>query len=121
MPASQEVRNNIYNGWDFDESGWGVQNDVNLRKIATFLGLSVIDRDLTTPPVSPAEGDAYIVAATATDAWTGAEDSLVIWDGVAWVQYDPALGRSRLLCYVEDENRLVVWDGTDWSNGVNFS
>jgi hypothetical protein len=37
------------------------------------------DRDLTAPPGSPADGDAYIPAATATGEWAGHEDDIAYW------------------------------------------
>lgn len=37
---------------------------------------SALDKDLTSPPASPADGDAYIVAASATGAWSGHDDDI---------------------------------------------
>jgi len=36
-----------------------------------FAILNILDRDLTGPPGGESEGDAYIVAATATGDWDG--------------------------------------------------
>jgi hypothetical protein len=43
------------------------------------LDKGVLDRDEDTPPGSPADGDAYVVAATATGAWVGHEDHIAYW------------------------------------------
>lgn len=122
MTATQEPRNDIYSGWDVGESGWAAQMDSNLIRLATLIGLSVIDRDLTAPPGSPADGDMYIPAATATGDWAGRENQLAIWNAnatpAAWQFINPALTRSRLLVIIEDENRLGVWNGTNWNLGV---
>ena len=37
-----------------------------LRVLDALVHLRVIDRDLTAPPINPAEGDRYIIAAGAT-------------------------------------------------------
>jgi len=42
-----------------------------LRLLDGLLQLAVLDRHLTTPPASPADGDRYIVASGATGAWSG--------------------------------------------------
>lgn len=39
----------------------------------------VVDKDLATPPVSPANGAMYIVAAGATGAWLGQSGNLAFW------------------------------------------
>ena len=52
-----------------------VTHNEALTLLDTLCQASVIDKDLTTPPGSPAEGDCYIVAATGTGAWTGSASS----------------------------------------------
>ena len=42
--------------------------DANLKRLGAVVGLSVKDRDLTTPPASPANGDRYLIPAAATGA-----------------------------------------------------
>lgn len=39
-----------------------VTHNEALTLLDTLVQASVIDKDLTTPPISPAEGDCYIVA-----------------------------------------------------------
>lgn len=38
-------------GWTLGESGWDTGMDANLKRLGATVGLSVKDRDLTTPPV----------------------------------------------------------------------
>lgn len=45
-------------------------------RIDALLNSGVIDRDLSTPPVSPAEGDVYIVGASPTGTWSGKASQL---------------------------------------------
>lgn len=52
---------------------------------------TVIDKDLTTPPAHTA-GNAYIVAASATGAWSGQAGNIAYSDGAAWTFYTPSEG-----------------------------
>jgi hypothetical protein len=52
----------------------------------------VLDNTIATPPVSPNDGDSYIIAATATGVWTGLETQIATWNGSAWVYYLPVDG-----------------------------
>ena len=42
-----------------------------LRILDGLVQLSVLDRDLTAPPGSPADGDRFLVASGATGDWAG--------------------------------------------------
>ncbi len=54
--------------------------------------VSVVNMTTTSPPASPAIGDAYIVASGASGAWTGFSGDLVFWDGVSWVHVSSSAG-----------------------------
>lgn len=80
MAAQADVRFGLAYGWALGESCLNVCMDANLLKLARVgVHLSVKDRDLSTPPASPATGDTYIVAATATDAWSGKSGRVAVW------------------------------------------
>lgn len=118
MSASTEPRSGLKYGWNFGESGWNGDMDANLLAIGRFgLHLSVKDRDLATPPASPATGDSYIVAASATGAWAGKTGQIAVWDATAttWAFGVP---RKGWLAYVEDEGKLSAYSGSAWSAGV---
>lgn len=117
MPATTDPRAGINYGFTQGESGWGDDMDANLLKLAQAgFHLSVIDRDLTAPPGSPANGDTYIPAATATGAWTGWEGRIAIYRINAWVSYVP---RKGWMAFIEDEDKIAVYKtGTTWSAGV---
>jgi hypothetical protein len=83
----------------------------SLLALDTLVHLAVEDRDLTAPPGSPVEGARYIVAATATGAWTGREDDVAAFEDGAWAFRTPVEGWRA---WVSDEDRLVVFDGADW-------
>ncbi len=50
-----------------------------LRILDALVQPAVLSRVLTTPPGTPAEGDRYIVAASATGAWVGQDGKVAAW------------------------------------------
>lgn len=118
MSAKSEPRSGLQFGWDKGEAGWNVGMDANLLVIGRFgLHLSILDRDLATPPTTPAAGATYIVAASATDAWAGKSGQVALWDdvGAAWVFAAPRIG---WIAYIEDEAKLSAYKATGWSAGI---
>ncbi len=89
-----------------------VMNDA-LARLDAAVQLSVIDRNLTAPPGSPAEGDRYIVGAAATGAWSGLEGQIVALTDGAWLALEP---RTGWLCWIIDEEVLAYWDGSAWQD-----
>lgn len=71
---------------------------------------AVKDRDLTAPPGSPADGDRYIVGASATGAWATHDGEIAHYFG-GWLFTTPPDG-ARV--FVEDEHAIVGHDGTSW-------
>src|SRR6185312_12509219 len=73
----------------------------------------LLDRDLSAPPPSPADGDTYLVKATATGDWTGQDGKIAFAVDGAWRFYAPYQG---LIAYVADEAKLVAYDGSAWDD-----
>lgn len=72
----------------------------DLRVLDALVQLTVIDKDLTAPPGSPADGDRYIVGASATGAWLGEDLNVAAYLAGEWVFFTPVAGWSA---YVQDE------------------
>lgn len=73
---------------------------------------TVTDKDLTSPPSSPALGSLYIVGSPATGLWAGKENHLVAYTYAnAWMFFAPKEG---WLSYVVDEDKQYRYDGTEW-------
>jgi hypothetical protein len=53
---------------------------------------TVINTQLTTPPVSPVLNDSYIVGVGSTGDWSGQDKKLAVWNGAAWIYRDPEVG-----------------------------
>lgn len=116
MAASIEPRSGLNYGWALGESGWNTGMDANLLHIGRFgLHLSVKDRDLAAPPVTPTTGDTYIVAASATGDWAGKSGQVAVWGGTAWQYGVPRVG---WVAYIEDEEVLSAYKAAGWSAGV---
>ena len=96
----------------------------------------MISDGLTTPPATPANSDAYIVATGGTGAWTGLDGRLVIWeeDTTSWLdrgdfatlastlehaRFGVSLTSSTVASgtFVGQDNSIAVYDtiGATWS------
>jgi hypothetical protein len=83
-----------------------------LRLLDGLVQLAVLDRHLTAPPASPADGDRYIVASGATGAWAGWDVNVAYWVDGAWMRLVPRPGWQA---WVVDEASFLAWDGSAWS------
>lgn len=88
-----------------------VTHNEALRKLDTIVQLTVVDRDLSSPPTSPAEGDRFIVGPSASGTWASHADHVAVWQDGAWEFHVPIEG---WLAWVADENSLVGYDGGAW-------
>lgn len=76
---------------------------------------AVKSRTTAAPPGSPAEGDAYIVAPSATGAWAGKDGKFATWLGGAWSYVTPSDG---WLAYVVDTAEIAVRQSGAWAGFV---
>lgn len=104
------------------DPGTGLEGPVQASKesiaaqIETINGLtsgviSIVDKDLTAPPVSPAIGARYIVAATATGAWATHEEDIAQYSALGWTFTDP----TGATVYVEDEAAIYHYLAGTWT------
>ena len=89
-----------------------VTHNEAIRALDAILQLAVLDRDLTVPPSSPANGARYIVGGSPTGAWSGHAGSIAAYQDGAWMFYAPVEG---WIAWIGDEDAAVVWDGAAWS------
>ncbi|KAB2538570.1 hypothetical protein AL035_19200 [Salipiger aestuarii] len=88
-----------------------VTHNEALRILDGLVQLSVLDRDLTAPPGSPADGVRYIVASGGAGDWAGWDTNVALWADGAWLRLPP---RTGWRAWVEDEGVLLVYDGAGW-------
>lgn len=72
-----------------------------------------LDRDLSAPPSTPADGDAYLVQAPGSGAWSGQDGRIAFAVDGGWRFYPPYTG---LVSYVADEAKLIVFTGGAWAD-----
>ncbi|MFN3351463.1 DUF2793 domain-containing protein [Pseudorhodoplanes sp.] len=90
-------------------------NDALVR-LDALVDLYILDRDLAAPPGSPADGDAYLVAASPTGAWAGQAGNIAYVIDGGWRFFVPVKG---LVAYVADEPTIIVFTTSGWVDLVS--
>ena len=88
-----------------------ITHNTAMTQLDGFVHLTVLDRDLSTPPGSPSDGDCYIVKATGTGAWAGHDGDVALYYS-GWTFKTPFEG---MRAWIADENKFMVYDGASWS------
>ncbi|MEX2036578.1 MAG: DUF2793 domain-containing protein, partial [Xanthobacteraceae bacterium] len=86
-------------------------HDDALKDLDTLVMLSAIDRDLSSPPASPSDGDRYIVKTPGSGDPAWVDDNVVVYIDGGWTSYAPQVGWT---CWVADEQLLLAWSGAAW-------
>ncbi|MDP1614325.1 MAG: DUF2793 domain-containing protein [Methylococcales bacterium] len=73
---------------------------------------AVIDKDILTPPGTPAAGDRYLINGTGTGAWSANSYDITTWDGAAWIF---AVKREGMIVWAKDEDKYYFYNGTVWA------
>ncbi len=89
-----------------------VTHNEAIRTLDALVQISIIDKDLSTPPASPNDGDRYIPATGATGEWAGKEDRIAAYQDGAWMFYIPSDG---FLAFITDESLIYVYNSTNWT------
>ena len=93
-------------------------HDDALKDLDTLVMLSAIDRDLSSPPASPSDGDRYIVKAPGSGDPAWVDDNVVVYIDGGWTSYAPQVGWT---CWVADEQLLLAWSGAAWEPAFDAS
>src|SRR5262245_18934383 len=92
-----------------------VTHNEAIRALDALVQLMVLDKDLASPPGSPADGNRYIVAAGPTGAWAGQAGKVAAWQDGAWAFLAP---REGWFAWVADEDKVYVYGGAVWAELV---
>ncbi len=88
-----------------------VTHNEALIQLDALASLYILDRDRTTPPGSPADGDTYLVAGSASGDWAGKDGKIAFALDGSWRFFVPFGG---LRAYVDDEQVVLIYDGSAW-------
>ncbi len=88
-----------------------VTHNEALRLLDGVVQLSVLDRERSAPPASPADGDRHLVASGATGLWAGWDLNIAFRVDGAWIRLVP---RTGWLVWVAAESLFLVWTGSAW-------
>jgi hypothetical protein len=94
-----------------DQAQKQVTHDEALLQLDALFFARLLDRDLSAPPATPADGDTYLVNATGSGGWLGADGKIAYALAGAWRFYAPFAG---LTAFVVDEGIFVTFDGSAW-------
>lgn len=97
-------------GWNTGEA-WDM--DANMRKIDGLFFLTVISLTTTAEPVSPVNGDIYVLPASPTGTnWSGQGGNVAIYDDSIWTFVTPSTG---WMCKLKSNiSEFYLYDGSDW-------
>ena len=115
MAASVGPNLGLTYAYAFGEQNWHSGVEAGLKTLDAVVHASVIDKDLATPPGSPASGDRYLVATGGTGVWAGQDGKLARYNGnsSSWEFFTPKKGWR---VWVEDELRVLYHTGSAWKS-----
>lgn len=100
-----------------------VSHNKSILQFSALLN-GVINMTTSTPPGSPVVGDAYVIGAAPTGAWTGKTLCVTVYSSGGWLfipDRDDAgtpisMGARQhgLRVYNRADDELYVWDGAAW-------
>ncbi|HVT37350.1 MAG TPA: DUF2793 domain-containing protein [Nevskiaceae bacterium] len=88
-----------------------------MRALDVLVQGRVLDMDLATPPASPDDGDAYIVAASPTGLWTGRATQIATWFNGVWNFVAPDDG---FALWVVSKTKRYTFTGSAWTSAAEF-
>lgn len=94
----------LQSDWALGENGWKIGMDANLLMLSILVN-SGVDGFIASLPVSPADGDLFILNAGPNI------NKLALFDLGVWKLYTP-IGGWRV--YIKSVKRTFVFDGDDW-------
>lgn len=98
-----------------NQSGKELTHNEALAIIDALLNNGIIDKDLTTPPSSPTNGQVYIAGNSSTDLWSSKDGQIAFYNN-GWEFIMP---REGLTLWINDEDCLYTYNGASWVKTTN--
>lgn len=89
-----------------------VTHNEALRLLDTLVQLTLASIGTTTPPSTPANGEAHAVGASASGDWAGHDGEVATWFDAAWYFQTP---KSGWIGTVAGGTDIYIHDGSDWA------
>ncbi|MFN7226450.1 MAG: DUF2793 domain-containing protein [Holosporales bacterium] len=89
-----------------------VTHNEALLMVDALVSLSLEDRHLSAPPVSPQNGQVWFINGAGSGAWNGQSSKLAHYDSGQWYFYVVPDG---LRAWIKDEAGYFVYSGGSWS------
>ena len=89
-----------------------VTHNEALLMVDALVSLSLEDRHLSAPPVSPQNGQVWFINGAGSGAWNGQSNKLAHYDSGQWYFYVIPDG---LRAWIKDEAGYFVYSGSSWS------
>ena len=89
-----------------------VTHNEALLMVDALVSLSLEDRHLSAPPVSPQNGQVWFINGAGSGAWNGQSNKLAHYDSGQWYFYVIPDG---LRAWIKDEAGYFVYSGGSWS------
>ena len=125
MTSATDTRLGFTRGFQLGQSGQSVCDAINknYRLMSVLVQMTVINHAATTPPATPADGDAYIIATGATGVWASHVTHIAAWDATLgltgdWFYIIPTAG---LRAYSQALSREIRYTGAAWSTTLTTS
>lgn len=125
MTSTTDTRLGVTRGFQLGQSGQSVCDAINknYRLLSVLMQMTVINHAATTPPGSPADGDAYIIATGATGVWATKVNQIAAWDASIgptgdWFYIVPSNG---LRAHSNSLGYAVTYSGGAWSTSLTAS
>jgi hypothetical protein len=100
---------------DANQNQKHVTHNAALSTLDALVNCAVLSTAFTAPPVSPGDGQCWIIGAGATGAWAGKDLQLAAWQDGAWTFFVP---RTGFTAFAIDVGSLLAWNGSTWSAAV---
>jgi hypothetical protein len=111
MPSSQNGNIGLWSGYDPGENGWTAKHNAAWDALDVLVQPIVINMTTATPPGSPSNGDAYVVASSPTGAWVGHQNQITAWIRGAWQFIAP---RNGWRVYNQADGSAYAYNGSAW-------
>jgi len=87
-----------------------ITHNESLNRLDSFVDMAPESYGDNTPPVSPVEGETYVLGSSPTGAWAGQANKIATYYS-GWIFLTPAEG---MRIWIKDVDEYRLYDGATW-------